>query len=277
MTDLARLRAFYAALVTAQARVRDDRIRAAFAAVPREVFCGRGPWQVYVPDGYIETPSDDPALLYQNQLIGLVPERGINTGEPVLHASCLGAVAVQPGETVLHVGAGTGYYTAILAELTGPAGRVLGYEVEADLAAAAEIHLRPWPQASVALRSGTEGPLPPAAVIYVNAGASGPAPAWLDALQPGGRLLFPLTGENHWGAMLLVTRRVAGAGFEAAFRGAAGFIHCVGGRAPTEAAVVEAAFARGGSGEVRSLRRGTAPDETAWVAGQGWWLSTAPP
>ena len=35
--------------------------------------------------------------------------------------------------------------------------------------------------------------------------------------------------------------------------------------------------ALGGAGDVRSLRRGTPPDDTCWCAGKGWWLSIAPP
>ena len=70
--------------------------------------------------GYIETPSDDGALLYQDILIGLLPNRKINNGEPSLHARSLISVQVRPGDHVVHVGAGSGYYTAILAELAGP-------------------------------------------------------------------------------------------------------------------------------------------------------------
>ena len=41
-----------------------------------------------------------------------------------LHARCLDALALRKGEAVLHVGAGAGYYTAILAHLVGAGGRV---------------------------------------------------------------------------------------------------------------------------------------------------------
>jgi hypothetical protein len=47
------------------------------------------------------------------------------------------AAAPQPGEHVVHVGAGVGYYTAILAELVGVAGRVKAIEFDAELAARA--------------------------------------------------------------------------------------------------------------------------------------------
>src|ERR1051326_3388550 len=59
-------------------------------------------------------PSADPRYLYQNNLIALDAEKGINNGEPFLHARWIGALVLNAGETVTHIGAGTGYYSAIL-------------------------------------------------------------------------------------------------------------------------------------------------------------------
>jgi protein-L-isoaspartate(D-aspartate) O-methyltransferase len=132
---------FYAELVTATAGLRDAAIRSAFANTDRARFLGPGPWRVYTPIGYVATPGDHPALVYQDVVFALAPERSINNGEPSLHARCLGAVGVRLGEQVLHVGAGTGYYTAILAALAGPAGHVAAYEIESDLAATAAANL----------------------------------------------------------------------------------------------------------------------------------------
>jgi hypothetical protein len=63
---------------------------------------------------------------------------------------------------------------------------------------------------------GLERPSPQVQFIYVNAGASHPADAWLDALNPGGRLLFPLTPSEGVGGMLLLTK-VAPDTFKARF------------------------------------------------------------
>jgi protein-L-isoaspartate(D-aspartate) O-methyltransferase len=41
----------------------------------------------------------------------------------------------------VHIGAGTGYYTAILACLVGPSGKVTGIEVDASLAARATVQM----------------------------------------------------------------------------------------------------------------------------------------
>ena len=96
----------------------------------------------------------------QDVVVGLATERLINNGEPSLHARCLGALAPKPGEHVLHVGAGTGYYSAVLAELVGEAGRVEAYEIEADIAARAAANLGDRPNVKVHGRSGADGPLP---------------------------------------------------------------------------------------------------------------------
>ena len=87
------VRHFYARLVTTSAGVSDARIVQAFATVKREDFIGRGPWHVAVAGGYMSSETDDPAILYQDIVVGLCPERGINNGEPSLHAKCLAAAA----------------------------------------------------------------------------------------------------------------------------------------------------------------------------------------
>lgn len=287
-------RTWYARLVTATAGIppSERRIQEAFAATPRERFVGRGPWRVFTRVGYVETPSDDPTFLYQDVAVALVPERQINNGQPSLHAICLAALGVREGEAVVHVGAGTGYYSAILARLAGSAGSVDAYEVDPELAARAGENLAEYQNVKVHAASGAEGELPACDAIYVNAGATGPADAWLDALRPGGRLLFPLTAMQGAGAMLLVTRGTDGASETGAASGAmsggaasgafvarfvcgASFIPCLGARDEDTEKALATAFQRGGMAEVRSLRRGGAPDATAWFAGRGWWLSTA--
>ena len=270
------LRRFYARSVVAESHSSDAALIGAFAAVPRERFVGPGPWLVCTPMGYVETPGDDAGLLYRDVLIGLLPERHINNGQPSLHAKCLAALRLHRGATVLHVGAGTGYYSAVIAELVGPRGTVHAYEIEPTLAAKAADALAPWPNVQVHARSACAGALPRADVIYVNAGATHPPAAWLDALAPGGRLLLPLTAEAGDGAMLLVTRRGADR-FGARFLERVMFIECSGARDEAASHALASAFATRRLDEVRSLRRHAAPDASAWLVGDGWWLSTAPP
>lgn len=268
-------RHFYAQYLVKSVGFSDERLIAAFSAVPRENYVGKGPWPVFVAPGcYLETISDDPYLLYQDILIGLAPERGINNGEPSLHARCLAAAAPGPGETVVHIGAGTGYYTAILAHLVTPSGRVVAYEIEGDLADKARTNLRDSPAVAVVSGSATDSPLPSCDLIYVNAGATHPHPLWLDALEVGGRLIFPLTPNEGLGCILLVTRRESGA-YAATLVTRAAFIPCMGARDDATSSSVAAALETRPLREIRSLRRGGIPDETTWCAGEGWWLSTA--
>lgn len=275
-------REFFANLITASAGAAkgDGRLVAALAATPRERFVGAGPWKVFTAAGYIETPTDDPALLYQDVVVAIAPERHINNGQPVLHALSLAALAVTEGESVVHIGAGTGYYTAVLAKLAGPNGTVIGYEIENDLAQRAARNLGDMPNVKVQARSGAKGPLPECDVIYVNAGATAPLDVWLDALRPNGRLLFPLTpnggpgGMPGLGGMLLITRG-DGEGFAARFVCQAMFIPCIDARDEETAEKLAVAFKRGDFRNVKSLRRNAEPDETCWCPGTGWWLSTA--
>ena len=51
------------------------------------------------------------------------------------------ALELGRGARVLHVGCGLGYYTAVMAHCTGPAGRVLAFEADEALAGAARRNL----------------------------------------------------------------------------------------------------------------------------------------
>ena len=267
-------RDFYASLIVKSVGADDQRLIAAFATTPREDFLGPGPWPIFIGSGSPPTLCDDPRLLYQDVLVGLARDRGINNGQPTLHARCLAACAPQPGDCVIHIGAGTGYYTAILAALVGSAGRVLAYEIEPDLAQRAAVNLAHLGNVNVLAASAAEGALPAADVVYVNAGATHPLPSWLDALRPGGRLVFPLTPEHGFGGMLLVTRR-GPARYAASIIARVAFVACSGARDETASLSLATAFERRPIEAVRSLRRDEQPDDSAWYVGAGWWLSTA--
>lgn len=277
MDRLESFRTLFASLTVARVGITDpdSRLRAAFASTPRERFVGPGPWRIFTPSGYVETVSDDPTMLYQDVVVALTNDSPINNGQPTLHAACLDALKITDGETIVHVGAGTGYYTALLARLTGENGTVFAYEIEPDLAQRALINLADLPNVTVYPRSGVDGPLPGCDVIYVSAGATEPAAVWLDALRPGGRLLFPLTPDKGYGAMLLVSRGSSDNTYSARFISQAMFIPCVGARDEDTARKLSAAFHGGHIADVRSLHRHSVPDKTCWCTGRDWWLSTA--
>ena len=106
--ELAIVRRAYAKHVLANASVDDVRVEAAFAAVRREHFLGPGPWPMpRWARPYVPTPSDDPVYLYQDALVGIIPERDLNNGQPSLHATLIAAVDPRPGEHAVHIGAGS--------------------------------------------------------------------------------------------------------------------------------------------------------------------------
>jgi protein-L-isoaspartate(D-aspartate) O-methyltransferase len=265
----------YAAEITRRAGVRDSRVEKAFAAIPREDFAGPPPWQIG-SGVYGRASESDPVRLYDDVLVAIDPGRGINNGQPSLHALCIDALGVKEGETVVHVGAGAGYYTAILAKLVRKSGRVIAYEVETDIAERARANLARYPQVEVRARSGVAEELPEADCIYVNAAATHPVRAWLDALKVGGRLLFPLQAAHSTGDMLLTTRPAEGDAWPARFLSGVVFIACLGAQDAGVGRRLDEAFGRGGARRVRSLRFGAPPAGTTWLQADGWALSTAP-
>lgn len=272
---LAKRRHTYAIEITRRAGVSDPRIEAAFAAVPREDFAGPPPWRIGSGGFFGLASSDDPARLYEDVLVAIDAERGINNGQPSLHAQSLDALGLKEGETVLQIGAGAGYYTAILAELVGTKGRVIAYEIAPDIAARAAANLARYRQVEVRARSGVED-LPQADAIYVSAAASHPVRAWLDALRRSGRLVFPLQAVSSSGAMLIVTRPEHGGAWPARLLTRVVFIPCEGAQDAEMGRKLDQAFRRGGQAGVRSLRFGSEPSEKDWVRGDGWALSTEP-
>ena len=288
-TRLDIIRRAYAKRVMAAAGVDDRRVEAAFAAVPREAFLSQGPWQVVrwnlatSRSDYVRTPSRDPVYLYDDVAVAIVPERALNNGVPSFLAALITGASPNPGEHAVHVGAGVGYYTAILAHLVGRRGRVTAIELDALLAERARKNLAAQRNVRVIQGDGAEVTFEPADVILVNAGATRPADAWLDGLAEGGRLILPLTTNQGFrgdetiplerrGAVFRITRH--GDGYAAERISAVAIFPCEGMRDPASEAALAAAFANGRVTEVRRLhRRDDVPEEDCWVRGPGWCLA----
>lgn len=279
--ELAVIRRAYAKQIMAEFGVADPRVEAAFAAVRREQFLGPGPWPILRwMRGYVTTPSTDPVYLYTNHVIGILPERNLNNGEPSLHANLIANAKVQSGDHVVHIGAGVGYYTAILGELVGRSGRVTAIELDPGLAERAKANFRQHPNVWVVQGDGTTVSFDLADVIYVNAGATRPVDTWLDGLKDGGRLILPLTalpandrGEiQRRGAVFRIERR--GSDFLARWISWIAIFPCEGARdAESEAALVEA-FKKGGwDGVTRLWRRDNVSEDRCWLRAPGWCLT----
>ena len=265
-------RSVYAQVVTTLAGVDDPDLRQAFAEVPRHDFIGRGPWKLS-PTGP-STPSDDPALLYQDIVVALDDAATIPNGLPSLHARCISACCPRPKESIVHVGAGTGYYTAILGVLVGPTGRVTGYEIDEGLVARGRAHLEEWPWVSLESRSGVDAVHELVDVIYVSAGVQQIPLNWLSSLRVGGRLLLPLTSAVQ-GAMLLLVRTSNDDLFDARYVGPARFVPCVGAQDGKIAQTLAVAFEQGGIERITALRTDRA-GSSAWCQGDGWWIELRP-
>jgi protein-L-isoaspartate(D-aspartate) O-methyltransferase len=87
---LTMIRRAFATQMLGNMGVVNERLHAALASVPREVFLGQAPWSILkVPGGSQTLPSNDPIYAYQDVLFALSPERGVNNGSPSLHARML--------------------------------------------------------------------------------------------------------------------------------------------------------------------------------------------
>ena len=270
--NLDKVRLAYAREMAGMSGSRDPRLEQAFYRVHREDFLPPGPWKLLVEGRFIETRDSDPAQVYQNAAIAIDTRRGINNGEPHLHAMWIGAVAPQPGETVTQIGLGLGYYTAILSLLVEPGGSLIGYEIESDLAEAARHNFSPYANVSVVAGDATQLVIPPSDLIYVSAAVAEPPERWLSALRPGGRLIFPWRPTLDIALAIIVTR-VAG-GFEAMPFISCWFIPCAGASSHRGHLLApNPATAR----RIRSLHliRDRAPDQSAVAIYEHCWFSSA--
>jgi protein-L-isoaspartate(D-aspartate) O-methyltransferase len=226
--DIDLRRRFFAEELEAVCKLRTPALVDAFARVPRDQFLPPGPWTVlsdsgesYMIGGAMRTRltrDADPARVHHNIAVAINPERQLFNGQPATLGAWIDALDLGRGARVLHVGAGLGYYTAVMGECAGSTGRVVAFEVDEALAAGATRRLasRPWIEVRHGDASGPRGETFDA--ILVNAGVTHPLDSWLDGLAPGGRLMLPLTmtmpamgSTLGKGVVVLLTRDETGA------------------------------------------------------------------
>jgi len=188
--------------------VRDERVLAAMATVPREVF---------VPPSLFPQAYDDyPLEIGEGQTIS----------QPSVVARMLELAAVGERDRVLEIGAGSGYQAAVLACL---ARFVFSLERLPRLAETARARLAQlgFRNVSIQVMDGTLGwrAQAPFDAIVVAAAAPAVPPALKEQLVDGGRLVVPV-GDLRRQELLLFVRR--GDGFEQSAHGPATFVPLVG-------------------------------------------------
>jgi protein-L-isoaspartate(D-aspartate) O-methyltransferase len=167
--------------------VRDERVLAAIAGVPRERFIS----------------PERQAQAYEN--VALPIACGQTISQPLVVARMLELLAIQPGDRVLDVGSGSGYHAALLAKLGA---RVYGVERQPALVEQARRVLADLEIDGVELFAGdgSEGLAVHAPFQAVNVaaatGTSVPA-ALQEQLADGGRLVAPV-GEREQYLTLIV-------------------------------------------------------------------------
>jgi protein-L-isoaspartate(D-aspartate) O-methyltransferase len=177
--------------------VTDDRVRAAFATVPRAAFIA--------PELRRFAGDDAPLPIGDGQTIS----------QPYVVALMVQALGLGVGDKVLEIGTGSGYETAILCTLTAAPGRQPGdniYAIErlpqlADQADTALHALGLWPHLRVG--DGAEGwpeAAPFTAIIVSAAAGHVPRPLW-EQLAEGGRMVLPYGQQTENQELWLVHKR----------------------------------------------------------------------
>jgi protein-L-isoaspartate(D-aspartate) O-methyltransferase len=271
------LHARYAEEVAALSGAKAPALLRALATVPRERFLPPGPWLIESMEGGFYTSADaDPRRVLHGVSIAIDIETMLVNGNPARFAGHMQQVDPRPGEAVFHVGAGFGYFSAVLAELVGPSGRVFAAEIEPELREQARINLAPYPHVEV-LGDALAGPLPPVDILYSSAGAGTLPAAWLAALKPGGRMVVPITDQNHHGMLFLLHKIADDRPWSVKLLSFTRHYPCLGTREADNLAAVSSALTRP-AGKVASLRfDGHEKDDSCWLHGDGWCLSTRPP
>jgi protein-L-isoaspartate(D-aspartate) O-methyltransferase len=169
--------------------IRDERVLAAMFRVPRHEFVSAEHRdQVY---------EDHPIPIGEGQTLS----------QPYIVAVMLEALALDPSDTVLEIGTGSGYQTALLAEL---AKQVYSVERHASLAhdARATLARLGYSNVEVALGDGSHGlaERAPFDAIVVSAAAPQIPPPLFEQMREGGRMVIPV-GPAHAQELQLVRKQ----------------------------------------------------------------------
>jgi len=152
--------------------IRDERVLVAMARVPRHLFVSEDQRQ--------EAYEDRPLAIPEGQTVS----------QPYIVAVTLDALSIQPGDRILEIGTGSGYQTALLAEIARDVYSVERYPL---LAGEAQTRLAKYGNVTIVVGDGSEGLLEhaPFNAIVVSAAAPKIPQSLLDQLADGGRMVIP--------------------------------------------------------------------------------------
>jgi protein-L-isoaspartate(D-aspartate) O-methyltransferase len=155
--------------------IRDERVLAAMSRIPRHEFVSA--------DYREQVYEDHPIPIGEGQTIS----------QPYIVAIMLQALALDPSDVVLEVGTGSGYLTALLAELTR---KVYSVERHASLARTAQATLARLGYTNVEVVVGDGGngfpDRAPFDAIVVSAAAPQIPRPLFEQLREGGRMIVPV-------------------------------------------------------------------------------------
>ncbi|MGI9387702.1 MAG: protein-L-isoaspartate(D-aspartate) O-methyltransferase, partial [Methyloligellaceae bacterium] len=206
---LARDRAFMVARHLEARGIVDAHVLQAMGTVPREIF---------VSEPLTEFAYEDSALPI---------EAGQTISQPYIVARMIELAALRPGDTVLEVGAGSGYAAAAMSRIAGRVYAIERHEELAIQARARETRLG-YHNVEIICADGTKG-WPEAApfdAIVVSAGGPKIPEALKQQLTVGGRLVIPVGRGIH--QTLTLVRRTGEETFEEEDHGAVTFVPLVG-------------------------------------------------
>ena len=171
-------------------RIKDRRVLDAFARTPREAF----------------VPMVSREFVYRDHPLPI--GFGQTISQPYIVALMLQALSLNGSESVLEVGTGSGYQTAILALL---AARVVTVERVPELARDARVRLEQLGFRNVRVES-VEGQLgypelAPYDAIVVSAAAPRVPEALMEQLAVGGKMVLPVGGRDEQDLKLIEKRK----------------------------------------------------------------------
>ncbi len=285
--ELSMRRRFFAEEIQAVCNIRNSSLVEALATVPRERFLRPGPWLIRGEGDFggapRQTADSDPRHVYHNVSVAIDSDRQLFNGAPSVVAPCIDAFDLRPGDRVLQVRCGLGYYSALVAHCVGPTGSVVAIEIDETLSAEALANLRSFGHVEIRQGDGSDTRRESFDAILVNVGMTHPHEAWLEALGPHGRLVLPLTctmgkmGPTIGKGVILV---ISGTGdsdvLEVRVVTMVAVYSAIGIRNATMNDRLGKAFMRGPWPSIRRLRRDLhEPSPSCWLHGDTFCLSAA--